>query len=121
MIVRALDSDGDWTFGKGKNDYKQNREAVKQNIQTRILSFLGDCFFKLSAGIDWFNLLGGKDPIALNLAVSATILNTTDVTGLLQLGLDVDPVTRVISLQYKVQTSYSVVADIFQYDLNALG
>lgn len=120
MIVRALDSNGDWTFGKGQNDYKSANNAVAQNIQTRLLSFLGDCFFDVTAGIDWFNLLGGKDQLALNLAVSATILNTENVTGILQLFLTFTPRTRSISIQYQVQTIYSTqgLSGAFQYDLN---
>lgn len=116
MRVRAIDSLGDWTFGKGANDYKVNLNAVAQDIKTRLNSFLGDCFFKRTAGIDWFNLLGGKDLIALNLAINATILNTANVTGLLQTSANLDHVTRIYSVTYIVQTSFGVVANTFQYD-----
>ena len=119
LIVRALDSVGDWTFGKGQNDYKSNIDAVTQNISTRLKSFLGDCFFATTAGIDWFNFLGGKDQIALNLAINATILNTTNVTGILQTSINLDEVTRVFSVAYNAQTSFGPVGDLFQYDVNA--
>lgn len=102
MIVRALDVNYDWTFGKGKNDYLQARRAVQQNIRTRLLSFLGDCFFNIEAGIDWFNLLGSKNQIALNLAVSTVLLNTDGVTSILQLELDLDRRTRDLTISYAV-------------------
>ena len=51
MKVRALDESGDWTFGKGENNYYSANDAIAQNIKTRLYSFLGDCFFDLSANI----------------------------------------------------------------------
>lgn len=118
MRVRALDGAGDWTYGKGKNDYLTRNPAVAQSIQTRLFSFLGDCFFDLGAGIDWFTFLGGKDQIGLNLAVSAIILNTQDVTGIRQLSIDLQPSNRKLTIQYRVQTTFSVLSNSFQYDLN---
>lgn len=107
MIVRALTSTGDWTYGKGKNNYLSRNAAVRQNIQTRLSSFLGDCFFDIQAGIDWFNLLGSKNIIGLNLSISATILNTRDVTKLVQLSTSYDPRTRRLTIKYEVETTYT--------------
>lgn len=119
MRVRALDVNGDWTFGAGRNNYKSRVNATAQNIKTRLKSFLGDCFFDTGAGIDWFNLLGSKNQLALNLAINSTILNTRDVTGMLQLSVVLDA-NRQVTISYKVQTIYSQIADIFQYDVNGL-
>lgn len=121
MIIRALDTNGDWTYGKGQNNYYSGNSAVAENIQTRLGSFLGDCFFDTGAGIDWFHLLGAKDQIALNLAVAAVILNTPNVTGILQLALQLNSGTRAIVIQYRVQTTYSQITGTFQYDLNGSG
>ena len=71
MRVRAIDDDGDWFFGKGQNDYKTQKSGVAQEIRTRLSSFYGDCFFDTEAGIDWFNLLGGRDKLAIQISVSA--------------------------------------------------
>lgn len=119
MIVRALDGDGDWEFGKGKNDYKRGINALQQNIKTRLMSFLGDCFFDITAGVDWFNLLGAKDQLALELSVSTIILNTEDVTGLLLLQLSVSP-NRRMTLTYRVQTTLGETGETFQYDANGI-
>ena len=121
MIVRALDSDGDWTYGKGKNNYLTDLNAVVQNINSRVKSFLGDCFFDLGAGIDWFHLIGSKNQTTLNLSIAAVILNTEDVTGILLLNVDLDHETRSFSVSYKVQTSYSTtITNSFIYDLNGV-
>jgi hypothetical protein len=117
MSVRALDSNGDWVFGVGTSAYLTGNAEVAQNIQTRVLSFLGDCFFDLGAGINWFGYLGNKNQIGLNLAISAVILNTSNVTGIKQLFVKLDETNRVFSVSYQVLTTYSVLTGAFQYDL----
>ena len=120
MIVRAIDySTGDWMFGKGINDYRRNLAAVTQNIGTRLNQYLGDCFFDLGAWIDWFNLLGANDLSALQLAISTVILNTDQVTGLLELSLVLDA-SRNVTIRYQVQTSYSTSYGTFVYS-NSVG
>lgn len=118
MRVRELDNTHDWTFGKGRNNYLRDRAATMQNINTRLQSFLGDCFFDAGAGIDWFNLLGTKDQVSLNLAVSAVILNTIDVTGIEQLSVELSQ-QRLLEIKYQVQTSYGPAFQTFQFDLTA--
>ncbi len=109
MIMRALDVDHDFTFGKGRNNYLRRVDAIEQDIETRLLSFLGDCFFDVVAGIDWFGRLGGKNRAILELDIAATILNTPGVTALVQLSSTLDPITRLLSVSYVVNTIYSGV------------
>lgn len=109
MIVRALDANGDWIYGKGLEDYKNGNLAIAQTIVTRLKSFLGDCFFATNAGIDWFNLLGSKNELALNLAVSATILNTPNILSIEQLSIVLNS-DRQITIKYKVKTTFGLVA-----------
>lgn len=104
MIVRGVDGDNDWFYGKGKNDYKSGLAAIEQSLNTRLNSFLGDCFFDTSAGIDWFNLLGSKNQLGLELAISATILNTPDISSLTQLSVSLNRTTRLLTIQYLVET-----------------
>ncbi len=108
MIVRALDADGDWLFGKGKNDYKSQLDAVAQSVSTRVKSFLGDCFFAMDQGIDWFNLLGTKQVVQLALSVSSTVLNTENVDSILdfQSSLSED---RDLTLSYKVKAFFGTI------------
>lgn len=108
MRVRGIDGNNDWLFGKGANDYKFNRDAVSQNIKTRLQSFLGDCFFDLGAGIDWFNLLGGKSKLAIDLAIRTVILNTEEVTSLKQLNI-IEGENRNLLLSYEVTTIYGEI------------
>lgn len=121
MRVRQVDIDNDWLFGKGQNDYLRDNAAILQNIKTRLYSFLGDCFFDIGAGIDWFNLLGNKDQTALNLSISAVIMNTSGVTGLLQLSSTLSHDSRRFLVQYRVSTVYSTsVTDAFTLNPNEI-
>ena len=120
MIVRALDENGDWTFGKGKNNYLKDREALKQSVKTRLYCFLGDCFFDISDGIDWFNRLGEKDQLALQLDVSARILNTEGVTGISLFQASFDPRTRGFFLNYGATTVYGPSFSTFEFSPAAL-
>lgn len=108
MIIRKVDSNNDWTFGKGKNNYIKDKSAVSQNIKTRLQSFLGDCFFALNQGLDWFNLLGSKDDGELRLAISTTILNTENVVSLSELSLNLDS-ERKLTINYEVNTTFGLL------------
>lgn len=120
MRVRQIDVAHDWTFGKGQNNYLRDNNAVGQLINTRLSSFLGDCFFEMGAGIDWFNLLGNKAILNLNLAISSVILNTENVTGILQFSANLSP-SRVYLVQYKVQTTFSTRSDTFVFNTIGAG
>lgn len=109
MRVRALDPTGDWTFGKGQNNYLRDTDAIRQSIQTRLMSFLGDCFFDVAAGINWWARLGSKDILQTELDIAAVILNTPGVQNLGQLSVVLDPATRKLSTQWEVTTTYSAL------------
>lgn len=109
-IVRAIDINGDWLFGAGYSDYKSGNAAVAQSIQTRLYSFLGNCFFDAGAGINWPGFLGqtgSNNELALQLAVSSVILNTENVGSINQLSINLNRSTRQVSISYQVQTAYS--------------
>jgi hypothetical protein len=58
--VSAIDSDNDWTFGKGRANYITESEMVRQNVLTRIKSFTDDWFLDTDAHIDWFTINGNR-------------------------------------------------------------
>lgn len=107
MKVRAVDTNHDWTFGLGLQDYKVNERAIGQNIKTRLLSFYRDCFFDSEAGIDWFNLLGYGTRALLLMSIKQTILATENVVGINSVDLQVDERARSFTVSYDVKTIYS--------------
>ena len=119
-MTRALDSNGDWVFGTGISAYLTGNLEIAQNIKTRLSSFLNDCFFDTTAGVNWLYLLGSKNQAALNLAVGAVILNTPNVTGGLELSVTYNAQTRNVSIVYNVTTVYSKLTNGFSYDLSVV-
>jgi hypothetical protein len=123
MRVRALDSNGDWTFGAGLNNYLTGTAAVSQAIATRLLSFLGDCFFATNEGIDWFTFLGGsKNQLALQLAINAVILNTQSqgvnvITNIVAVSVQLNDVTRAFTVTYEVTSIFGTVTGTINQNL----
>lgn len=107
MRVRGLDNDGDWVFGIGNQAYVKDDAMIAQMIKTRILSFLGDCFFAIQEGIDWFNLLerGAENETLLERSISLTILQTEGVVGINN--VDLTRNGRSIIIDYDIRTIFS--------------
>lgn len=94
-------------FGRGRQDYLQKNEAIGENIQTRLLSFLNDCPFDLQAGIDWFRLLGQKSTrreIELNckgiISQSEGVVKVNKVEALLT-------GSRTLTISYNIDTIFT--------------
>ena len=112
LMVRSIDVSGDWKFGAGQQSYVYGLAAVSQLIQTDCLSFLGDCFWNVTAGIDWYNLLTVNNLLAIQLAMSATILNVGGggyVTQIVSLNITTNNSTRLFSATYTVNTIYGPI------------
>lgn len=108
MRVRALDVNGDRSFGNGQADFLVNsRAAVAQNVQTRFSLWQGDWFLSLSAGMTWrTDVLGRRTEATRDPAIRNYILGTTGVTGLPAYASQLDRVTRKMSVQALVDTPY---------------
>jgi len=114
-IVRALNGDGDWTFGAGLNNYAANNAAVAQDIEMSLNMLLGNCFFATNVGLPWWTLLGGKSLLAISLAVNAALLSVTGVTGIIS-STPILTSDRNLTLTYNVQTQYGTLQSTFVYD-----
>jgi hypothetical protein len=106
MTFRNLNEKHDWTFGTGQNNYVRDEQEIILNLETRILSFLGDCFFATDEGIDWWNLLDRNKLDKLEYAVQDVIIKTPGVNGI----NSVDAIlgaNRKLTLNYDIQTIFS--------------
>lgn len=101
MRFRGVDINGDWIFGKGRNSYLKDNEALMMNIKTRLLEFLGDCFFDVEKGIDWWNLLGGKNLRKILVDVQRTILRSYQVKRIID--LDYSLKERALSITISIE------------------
>lgn len=106
MIFRNLNANHDWTFGSGLGNYISGNSAIGLNIETRILSWLNDCFFDLNAGIDWLNRLGNKNQKnLLDLDLKRIILQSYGVTALVSFSSELNG--RIYMSSYTVNTIFS--------------
>lgn len=106
MIFRNLDSNFDWTFGAGLNNYASGDQAIGLNIQTRYKSWIGDCFFDQKTGIDWANRLGSKNQRdLLESDIKKLISQSFGVTGINSFVTTLDD--RNFTAVYNIRTIFS--------------
>lgn len=107
MIVRALDSNGDWTFGSGVANYAFGERAIEFNISMRLRSWRNDCFFDFDAGIDWTARLdkGQRDTLVNDIKI--LLIQTYGVTKINSVSLSEVPRTRRLNLTYDIATIFS--------------
>ena len=108
MNFRALTASNDWLFGQGRESYAFGEAAVGLNIKTRLLSFINNCFFDMTAGIDWFTYLGlpGKQQQTL-LSIRANILQAYGVVSINSVTLNLNDATRTAVITININTIYS--------------
>jgi hypothetical protein len=58
-MIRALDKQGDFTFGSGRQNYLQGNAEYRLIIASVLKSFYGDLFFAPEEGFDWLYYMNG--------------------------------------------------------------
>lgn len=104
-IIRANDANNDWIYGLGSNAYKVNNDAIAQDIQTKLQEWVGDCFFNLTAGIDWINRFSDGNSNRLEKEIRSLILKVNNVVNVNNISVDLT--NRNFVAFYDVQTVYS--------------
>lgn len=107
MIIRKVDANHDWEFGRGLSSYNSAEDAINENIQTRLLSWKNDAFFALDQGVDWRNRLdkGQQEPLIQEL--QGVIMSSFGVVGINDFDAIFDSSTRLIRITYNIDTIYS--------------
>lgn len=111
MTVSALDSNDDWTFGRGRANYKKRSNEVRQNVKTRIKCFVNDWFLDIRDGIPWYDLLGKRgtqDEILRE--VERRVLTTFGVRTIERLEVGGNA-NRVLNIILKFTTIYDDTVD----------
>lgn len=110
MIFRAIDGTSDWSFGNGVQSYFRNENAIAANIKTRLQVWLGECFFATADGIDWRNLLGGKNPAAqqgIVLQCRTVIVQSYGVVRVNSVTPTFNAASRALTVTYNIDTIFS--------------
>ena len=108
MRVRALDANGDMTWGRGQGNFLVNTPAaVAQCVKTRLGLFKGEFFRDTSEGTDWkAKVLGERTASTRDPEIRARILGTQGVTGITSYASQVNRETRTFSVQAEISTLY---------------
>jgi hypothetical protein len=106
MIIRKVDGSNDWNYGQGNADYARDNNAIMENIKTRLLSWVGDCFFALLEGVDWKSRLDIGQQQNLQNEIKGVILQSYGVLGVNKVNLTFSGVTRLFNIQYSVDTIF---------------
>lgn len=112
MIIRAITTTNDWTFGKSLQDYFINEAAIEANVKTKLLEWVGDCFFNQLAGIDWKNRLDVGQQQALIVEIKQLVLQCYGVVSIVEFQANFNGTTRFDSITMTIQTIYSPSATI---------
>lgn len=111
MRVSRLNSEHDWTFGKGKANYLTGSAAIQQNVKTRLLSFKNDWFLDITANIDWLNILGNKNnEKIIRSEISRVVLATVGVLSIDKFDLAV--VNRVATINIKFTDVFNAQLEV---------
>lgn len=107
---RGVTAANDWTFGQGRGSYFRDQQAIAADVKTSLLFFLNDCFFAMNTGVDWWNLLGAKNPTAQNnilLQTRTAILGVNGVVRINSVDSRVDAATRRVTINYNLDSVFT--------------
>lgn len=110
QTFRAIDADSDWLWGMGRSSYFRNNDAIQADIKTALQIFMGEVFWNTQFGVDWWNLIGGKNPAAqagIILQTRTVILSCQGVSRINSVTPVFDSVTRRLNLSYNINTIFS--------------
>lgn len=107
MIVSALETDGDWGFGRGRANYITGGSAIAQKVKCRIRSFKNDNPLNMGDNIDWMYLLSEKNTEQEVLReIERVTLATDGVMRIVELSMIVNKKTRKKSIELHIETVF---------------
>lgn len=116
MICRRLDSNGDYSFGYGKSNFIDNKEAIAQTIRTKLLLFQEEWWANLKDGLPLLQKIIGKYDLnevreVASRLIEQRILEVEGVTEVLEIASNIDYSERSLHFVYSVNTIYGNIND----------
>lgn len=108
MRYRALDENGDYSFGQGSRNFLvDSPDAVAQLVITRLKLWTSEWFLDTSEGTPYkTQILGVGTAPTRDLAIQERILETQGVIGIADYASIVDPSTRAFTVGATIDTIY---------------
>ena len=111
MKTRTLDSNWDFKYGKGLNDYALGSLNVAYAVKMKILSWYKDCFFAMEDGVDWKNILGNKNSKEeADISIKDIVQTEPEITELVYFDSTVED--RKYSCTIKFKTVYGETIEV---------
>lgn len=107
MKIRNLDANGDFTFGKGLQNYLTGQAAIALDVRTFVKLWAGNAFWALQEGINWRQYLDRNQQANAQAALQAGILGRNGVVGVNQISVQLDRQARRFTIKYDVATIYT--------------
>ena len=104
MITRRLDKNKDWCYGHGISDILSDDDAIMLNIDTRLNEWVGDCFFAIQNGIDWYNGLDRGMKEFLDRQIKDVIVESFGVVQILTYESTLAVKTRKLTINVSLMT-----------------
>jgi hypothetical protein len=114
MRYRALDANGDSTFGSGRTAFLVNSPAaVAQLVQTRLLLMTGEWFLDTTEGTPYSTeILGRGTTTTYDPAIQDRILGTEGVISIDTYSSDLNRATRRLTVNATISTIFGGPATI---------
>lgn len=106
MIFRALDSNSDWTFGKGKQNYLRDLDAITLNLITRLNQWKGDCYYSPAEGVDYNNFLDKGTKVFLDRDIKRVILQSEGILKINSFESVLSSDIRELEIETSINTIY---------------
>lgn len=115
MKIRNIDKNNDWTFGQSQSNYVRDAYAVILDIKLKLQEWYNDCYFDLTAGIDWKERLGSKNQKELlDIDIQTVVANVDGVLSINNFDSYVD--NRHYHCSFSVYQQYSTQEYSFIFD-----
>jgi hypothetical protein len=110
---RALDANGDSTFGSGRTAFfVDNVAAVAQSIQTRMVLYTPEWFLDSTEGLDLSKIAGRGTTSTYDAEIQNHILGTKGVTSIDAYSSNLDRPTRKLSVSVDCSTIFGPTGTI---------
>ena len=111
MTFRSLDSDRDWTWGNGRQNYLVLEDAINENVRTALWVFRGEIFWNTVFGVNWWNLIGRTNAATTSaeiiLQCRTMIVQCYGVAKINKVLPIINSRTRSLSVTYNISTIFS--------------
>lgn len=91
---------GDMNLVNGELSFVTGQAAIGQHIEMRLKTFLGETVYDQSAGVPYIQIIFLKQTSidSVQFILEQNVLATPGVTGIVEFVLDLDPLTRALTI-----------------------